>query len=55
VTQAIAIYADDPSWARVRPPLVELTSEQAKSLAAELKQVGFAMPGLKRAEAGVTT
>ena len=21
--QAIAIYADDPEWARVRPPLVE--------------------------------
>jgi 4-hydroxy-tetrahydrodipicolinate synthase len=52
--QAIAIYTDDPSWARVRPPLVELTSEQAKSLAAELKQAGFAMPGLKRTDAGVT-
>src|SRR5207248_1346906 len=35
--QAIAIYADDPEWARVRPPLIELTSEQAKTLAAELK------------------
>ena len=45
--QAIAIYADDPSWARVRPPLVELTAPQAQSLAAELAQIGFTMPGLK--------
>jgi 4-hydroxy-tetrahydrodipicolinate synthase len=42
--QAIAIYADDPAWAKVRPPLVELTAEQAKTLAAELKAIGFAMP-----------
>jgi 4-hydroxy-tetrahydrodipicolinate synthase len=44
--QAIAIYANDPAWARVRPPLVELTTEQAKLLAAELKAIGFAMPGI---------
>jgi 4-hydroxy-tetrahydrodipicolinate synthase len=42
--QAIAIYADDPAWTRVRPPLVELTPEQAKTLAAELKAIGFTMP-----------
>ena len=42
--QAIAIYRNDPEWARVRPPLVELTSEQAKLLAADLKAIGFAMP-----------
>ena len=41
--QAIAIYANDPDWTRVRPPLVELTTEQAKLLAAELKTIGFAM------------
>jgi 4-hydroxy-tetrahydrodipicolinate synthase len=41
--QAIAIYADDPAWAKVRPPLVELTPEQAKTLAAELRAVSFAM------------
>src|SRR4029450_4264518 len=39
--QAIAIYTDDPAWRTVRPPLVELTSEQAKTLAAELKAIGF--------------
>jgi 4-hydroxy-tetrahydrodipicolinate synthase len=41
--QAIAIYANDPDWTRVRPPLVELTTEQAKFLAAKLKAIGFAM------------
>jgi 4-hydroxy-tetrahydrodipicolinate synthase len=39
--EAIAIYMDDPAWARVRPPLVELTPEQAKTLAAELKAIRF--------------
>jgi 4-hydroxy-tetrahydrodipicolinate synthase len=43
--QAIAIDAKDPGWARVRPPLVELTTAQAKLLAAELTAVGFAMHG----------
>jgi 4-hydroxy-tetrahydrodipicolinate synthase len=42
--QAIAIYGNDPNWARVRPPLVELTTEQAKTLAAELKAISFTMP-----------
>src|SRR5438034_5371053 len=44
--QAIAIYADDPAGAKVRPPLVVLTPDQAKTLAAELKAIGFAMPGV---------
>jgi 4-hydroxy-tetrahydrodipicolinate synthase len=39
--QAIAIYTDDPAWRTVRPPLVELTPEQAKTLAAELSAIGF--------------
>jgi 4-hydroxy-tetrahydrodipicolinate synthase len=43
--QAIAIYVNDPEWARVRPPLVELTTEQVKLLAVELKAVGFALNG----------
>ena len=45
--QAIAIYASDPAWARVRPPLTELSAEQSSSLAAELRNIGFAMPGLR--------
>ena len=44
--QAIAIYANDPAWRTVRPPLVELTAEQAKTLTAELKAISFTMPGL---------
>jgi 4-hydroxy-tetrahydrodipicolinate synthase len=37
--QAIAIYANDPGWAIVRPPLLELTAEQAKKLAEELSRL----------------
>jgi 4-hydroxy-tetrahydrodipicolinate synthase len=44
--QAIAIYGNDPDWTRVRPPLVELSPEQAKTLAADLKAIGFEMPGI---------
>jgi 4-hydroxy-tetrahydrodipicolinate synthase len=43
--QAIAAYTNDPEWTRVRPPLVELTTQQAKLLGAKLKTVAFAMPG----------
>jgi 4-hydroxy-tetrahydrodipicolinate synthase len=46
--QAIAIYANDPAWRTVRPPLVELTAEQVKSLAAELKAIGFTMGELSK-------
>src|SRR2546423_11804961 len=49
--QGIAIYANDPGWAKVRPPLVGLTAEQATTLAAELKTISFTMPGLKRVDA----
>jgi 4-hydroxy-tetrahydrodipicolinate synthase len=41
VKQAIAIYANDPEWARVRPPLLQLTTEQAGLLDVELKKVGL--------------
>src|SRR5216117_131711 len=46
--QAIAIYADDPAWRTVRPPLVDLTPDEAKILAAELKAIGFTMPGVRK-------
>jgi 4-hydroxy-tetrahydrodipicolinate synthase len=42
--QAVAIYANDPAWAKVRPPLVEVTPEQANTLAAELRAIGFRWP-----------
>jgi 4-hydroxy-tetrahydrodipicolinate synthase len=44
--QGIAIYANDPAWAKVRPPLVELTAGQAESLATELRAIGFKMEKL---------
>ncbi|HXJ82200.1 MAG TPA: dihydrodipicolinate synthase family protein [Candidatus Methylomirabilis sp.] len=46
---AIAHHGRDASWATVRPPLVELTAEQAKALVAELDQKKFTMPGLPSA------
>jgi 4-hydroxy-tetrahydrodipicolinate synthase len=46
--QAVAIYMDDPEWTRVRPPLVELTTQQAKLLAEDLKAIDFAMTGIAR-------
>ena len=49
--QAIAIHANDAAWAKVRPPLVELTAEQAKTFAAELKAIGFTMEQLPTQEA----
>lgn len=44
--QAVAHWSADPAWAKVRPPLVELTGEQTASLIAELERCGFDMPGL---------
>jgi 4-hydroxy-tetrahydrodipicolinate synthase len=52
--QAIANYAADPAWAKVRPPLVKLSPEQATTLTAELNAISFTMPGLKRVGA-ITT
>ena len=53
--QAIAHFSDDPLWAMVRPPLDNLTPEQAVSLIADLKQLDFAMPGLKEMSAHAAT
>ena len=43
----IAHFASDPDWRTVRPPLVELDSEQEDALIAELKSAGFTMPGIQ--------
>jgi len=43
---AIAHWGRDPDWATVRPPLVELTAAEQRSLVAELAAQGFDMPGL---------
>jgi len=44
---AIAHYGGDGAWAKVRPPLVELTPEQNRGLIADLDARGFTMPGLR--------
>jgi len=44
---AVAHYGGDPAWSKVRPPLVELTADQSKSLIADLDARGFTMPGLR--------
>ena len=41
---AIANYTGDDSWAAVRPPLVELTTEQRRSLFSDLDGAGFSLP-----------
>jgi 4-hydroxy-tetrahydrodipicolinate synthase len=43
---AIAHYAGDPEWRRLRPPLVALDDAQQKALVAALDANGFAMPGV---------
>jgi 4-hydroxy-tetrahydrodipicolinate synthase len=44
--QAVAHWGNDPGWATVRPPLVELSAEQAAALVSDLEGRGFSMPGL---------
>jgi 4-hydroxy-tetrahydrodipicolinate synthase len=43
---AIAHYAGDAEWRRLRPPLVALDDTQQKDLVAALDVNGFAMPGV---------
>ena len=43
---AIAHYSDDPDWATVRPPLVELDEVQRDALVGALRAADFTMPGL---------
>jgi 4-hydroxy-tetrahydrodipicolinate synthase len=44
---AIGIYAKDPAWGTVRPPLVDLTPAECDALAASLHGLGFTMPGIE--------
>jgi 4-hydroxy-tetrahydrodipicolinate synthase len=43
---SIAHWGKDPGWARVRPPLVELSPTQTSELIADLDSCAFDMPGL---------
>ncbi|HWI14351.1 MAG TPA: dihydrodipicolinate synthase family protein [Burkholderiales bacterium] len=47
----VAHYAKDPEWRTVRPPLVELTADQARKVIDTLQKLHFDMPGLARAKA----
>jgi 4-hydroxy-tetrahydrodipicolinate synthase len=49
----VAHYGDDPDWVTVRPPLMELGADMARSLTAELDKLGFTMPGLAQSTARV--
>jgi 4-hydroxy-tetrahydrodipicolinate synthase len=42
----VARESGDPAWRTLRPPLVELSEAQSDALAAELRQLGFSMPGI---------
>jgi 4-hydroxy-tetrahydrodipicolinate synthase len=42
----VAHFGNDRDWRTVRPPLVELGTEQESGLIRELKAAGFSMPGL---------
>ena len=48
---AVAHYAGDAAWERVRPPLVELSAAEKAGLLAELEKLGFEMPGLAATQA----
>lgn len=43
---AVAHYGGDDDWARLRPPLVELTADERADLIKNLDAAGFSMPGL---------
>ena len=47
--QTVAHFNGHPGWARLRPPLVELTEAEAQGLISGLEQRGFTMPGLGKA------
>lgn len=45
---ALAHFRGDSQWHGLRPPLIELTEAQQKTLLAELTSIGFSMPGLNK-------
>lgn len=47
----IADFSGDSEWARLRPPLVELSADQRQALKAELARRNFRMPELATANA----
>jgi 4-hydroxy-tetrahydrodipicolinate synthase len=43
---AVAHFSKDSEWLRVRPPLMQLSSDQQAKLLGELQKINFSMPGL---------
>jgi 4-hydroxy-tetrahydrodipicolinate synthase len=43
---AVAHYSKDSEWLRVRPPLMQLSTDQQAKLLGELQSINFSMPGL---------
>ena len=46
--RVVAVFADDPAWRVVRPPLTALDDTTAAELLTALRSVGFTMPGYPR-------
>ena len=42
---AVALYADQPQWRTVRPPLTEFDEDMGRKLRSDLEAIRFAMPG----------
>ncbi len=49
----VAAFSGDEQWRVVRPPLVELTTEQSTRLVAALRNKDFTMPGLQKSHSGI--
>jgi hypothetical protein len=47
----VAHYHNDPAWAAVRPPLVQLDPAQSAALIADLDRIGFTLGELPQAKA----
>ncbi|MEE2745728.1 MAG: dihydrodipicolinate synthase family protein [Pseudomonadota bacterium] len=45
--QCVAHFSEQPSWKRLRPPLIELNEAQTKALINDLQTINFNMPGIK--------
>jgi 4-hydroxy-tetrahydrodipicolinate synthase len=43
---AVAHFSKDSEWLRVRPPLMQLSTDQQAKLLSELQKINFSMPGL---------
>jgi len=44
--QVVAHYARDPDWVTLRPPLVQISNTQVKTVIDALEKLSFRMPGL---------